>query len=61
MEDERRRRMCTGKKRFKDEAAARAALHAIAPWGRPDGGSPELRTYRCDYCQRWHFTSQPPR
>ena len=53
--------MCTGKKRFKDEAAARAALHAIAPWGRSDDGSLELRTYRCDYCQRWHFTSQPPR
>lgn len=50
--------MCTGKKRFKDEAAALAALHAIAPWGRPDEGGPELRAYRCDYCQRWHFTSQ---
>lgn len=58
MEDERRRRMCTGKKRFKDEAAALAALHAIAPWGRPEEGGPELRAYRCDYCQRWHFTSQ---
>ena len=54
--------MCTGKKRFKDEAAALQALHALDPWGRGDDGDlTQLRTYRCEYCGRWHFTSQPPR
>lgn len=54
---ERRRRMCAGKKRYKDEAAARFALdHVVEP---SDGGS--LRVYRCEYCSRWHLTSQPSR
>ena len=59
VDDDRRRRMCTGKKRFKDEASATRALHALDPWGREIGGA--LRVYRCDYCGRWHFTSQPAR
>lgn len=51
--------MCTGKKRFKDEAAATRALHVLDPWGRDSDAG--LRVYRCDYCGRWHFTSQPAR
>lgn len=50
--------MCTGKTRYKDEAAATAALHAIAPWGEADSGA-VLRVYRCDFCDRWHLTSRP--
>jgi hypothetical protein len=62
MADDRRARMCTGKKRFKDEAAAMQALHVMDPWGRDDeGDAAGLRVYRCDYCHRWHLTSQPPR
>lgn len=57
-DDERRRRMCTGKTRYRDEAAATAALRAIAPWGEADSGA-ALRAYRCDYCGRWHLTSRP--
>jgi len=53
--------MCTGKRRFKDEAAAHEALVVMDPWGREDEGAPPLRAYRCDYCRRWHLTSQPTR
>lgn len=53
--------MCTGKRRFKDEAAALQALHVMDPWGRGDEGTARLRPYRCEYCGRWHLTSQPPR
>ena len=57
---DRRRRMCTGKKRYRDEQAAMAALHGVVAW---DEAAPdkELRAYRCDYCERWHLTSQPRR
>lgn len=61
VDEQRRQRMCTGKKRFKDEAAAQQALHTMNPWGTDDAVPAQLRTYRCEYCGRWHFTSQPPR
>lgn len=57
--EERHRRMCGGKTRYKDEAAAELAI-VRSEWARDGEGSP-LRTYRCDYCGRWHLTSQPPR
>jgi hypothetical protein len=59
VDDDRRRRMCTGKKKFKDEAAATFALHNLAH-GDDDGRGP-VRVYRCEYCGRWHLTSQPAR
>ena len=58
-DEERRRRMCAGKTRYRDEAAAQVALHNIE-WDQSDSGG-SLRTYRCDYCDRWHLTSQPRR
>ncbi len=51
--------MCGGKTRYRDESAAELAIRN-SEWAREDGGGP-LRTYRCDYCGRWHLTSQPPR
>ena len=51
--------MCTGKERHKDQAAAEQAMRR-AEWSG-DRGGPPLRTYRCDYCDRWHLTSQSPR
>ena len=58
-DDERRRRMCTGKVRHKDEAAAEAAIHR-SEWAEDATGAP-LRAYRCEYCGRWHLTSRAPR
>jgi hypothetical protein len=55
-DEERRRRMCDGKERHKDEAAAQAAMRR-AEWAG-DRRTTELRSYRCDYCGRWHLTSQ---
>ena len=57
-QDERRRRMCGGKTRYKDQAAAEFAIDDLE-WDQPSKGS--LRTYRCEYCGRWHLTSQAPR
>ncbi|HEY9559070.1 MAG TPA: hypothetical protein VIR58_20205 [Acidimicrobiales bacterium] len=60
MDDERRRRMCGAKKRYKDEAAARFAIeYLVEP--EPRRGGSELRAYRCEYCDRWHLTSQTTR
>ncbi len=59
VDDDRRRRMCDGKARYKDQAAADLAARNIE-WGEDRGGIP-LRTYSCDYCGRWHLTSQPRR
>ena len=56
-EDERRGRMCVGKTRYKDQAAAELAVQHIE-W---DHGTTGLRTYRCEYCGRWHLTSKAPR
>lgn len=57
-DDDRQHRMCGGKKRFKDQAAADQAVRLI----ELDQGQPEaLRTYRCEYCGRWHLTSQVDR
>lgn len=51
-----RERLC-GKFRYKDEAAATAALlkawRSLAPRRR------ELRAYECDRCTGWHLSSQP--
>lgn len=52
-DDERRRRMCTGKTRFRDQSAADLAVRNAA-WGE----GTRLRSYRCEYCDRWHLTSQ---
>ena len=60
MDAERRRRMCTGKKRFKDEAAATFALHNLMHVDEDGRGGP-VRVYRCEYCERWHLTSQQAR
>jgi len=51
--------MCSGKERHKDEAAAEQAMRR-AEWSG-DRGRPALRAYQCDYCGRWHLTSQVPR
>ena len=59
-DDERRRRMCTGKERHKDQAAAEQAMRR-SEWNHEVGEAPALRTYRCDYCDRWHLTSQDHR
>lgn len=59
-DDERRRRMCTGKERHKDQAAAEQAMRRNE-WNRDGGSAPTLRAYRCDYCDRWHLTSQDRR
>ncbi|MEO7571864.1 MAG: hypothetical protein ABIX10_05450 [Acidimicrobiales bacterium] len=58
-DDERRRRMCTGKARHKDEAAAELAMRT-ASWNQHAPGR-SLRSYHCGYCGRWHLTSQPAR
>lgn len=50
--------MCEGKTRYKDEAAADLAISNIE-WD--EGKQGMLRTYRCDYCSRWHLTSQVDR
>jgi hypothetical protein len=51
--------MCTGKARHKDEAAAEQAARR-SEWAEDRDGAP-LRSYRCDYCGRWHLTSRAPR
>ncbi len=58
MVEDRRRRMCEGKTRYKDEAAADLAIRNIE-WA--EGKQGMLRTYRCEYCGRWHLTSQVDR
>lgn len=50
--------MCEGKKRYRDQAAADLAVRNIE-WDQGSRGS--LRTYRCEYCGRWHLTSQVDR
>jgi hypothetical protein len=57
---ERRERMCTGKRRYRDEIAAMLALGRIGDRGRDRGASP-VRQYRCPYCHGWHLTSQSSR
>jgi hypothetical protein len=56
--DDRQRRMCGSKKRFKDQAAADRAVRLIE---LEAGQSGALRSYRCEYCGRWHLTSQVDR
>lgn len=46
--------MCVGKKRYKDQAAAQLVINNLEWGGETEG----LRTYRCEYCGRWHLTSQ---
>ena len=53
--------MCGAKKRDKDEAAARFAIEYLVEPEPRRGGSAELRAYRCEYCDRWHLTSQTTR
>ena len=50
--------MCTGKASHKDQAAADEAVRR-SEWDQ--SGGPALRSYQCDYCGRWHLTSQPSR
>jgi hypothetical protein len=50
--------MCGGKTRYKDQAAAAFAIENME-WDQPIQGS--LRAYRCEYCDRWHLTSQVQR
>lgn len=47
----------TGKRRFRDEIAARLALGNAVAVHRQDGTTPE-RAYRCQWCRGWHLTSQ---
>jgi hypothetical protein len=51
--------MCTGKTRHKDQAAADLAARR-SEWVEDRDGAP-LRSYCCDYCGRWHLTSQAAR
>lgn len=44
----------TGKKRFRDEIAAKLAMSSI----NMDGNK---RVYRCGFCRGWHMTSQEQR
>lgn len=50
----------TGKRRYRDDLAARIALAGI----RHRNHAPhrqEQRAYRCPKCRGWHLTSQPRR
>lgn len=51
--------MCTGKTRHKDQAAADVAARRIE-WAEDRSEAP-LRSYRCDYCGRWHLTGRASR
>jgi hypothetical protein len=46
----------TGKRKYASEAEARAtARHQMS---QKESASPQLRTYRCLYCDAWHLTSK---
>ncbi|MBE1471414.1 tRNA(Ile2) C34 agmatinyltransferase TiaS [Kibdelosporangium phytohabitans] len=51
----------SGKRQFRTEEAADAALTSI--WSRPWPGGRRLETryYQCPDCAQWHLTSQPLR
>ena len=49
--------MCRGKKRFRDEIAAKLALAVIQR--KDKEGHNECRTYHCPICKRYHLTSKP--
>ncbi|MBP2331272.1 hypothetical protein JOF56_011657 [Kibdelosporangium banguiense] len=51
----------SGKRVFRTEAAADAALSAIWSTPRPGGRRLECRYYQCHLCERWHLTSKPLR
>lgn len=54
MSDARRWRLWRGcvrkRRRFKWKGQARREAHKRGLW-----------TYLCEFCKRWHFTSQPPK
>jgi hypothetical protein len=52
-----RRKSCTGKQRFADELAARAAIHALIRAKGRQGGY--LSPYRCRFCSGFHFGHTP--
>ena len=46
----------TGKRMYATEREARAtAAHRMAD---KEAGPAQLRTYKCQYCQAWHLTSE---
>lgn len=51
-----RRRACTGKHRYPDEATARAAI-----WRQRRRWDGFMRAYRCSFCGGWHIGHAPRR
>lgn len=52
-----RRKACDGKRSFKTDAAARYAIFRLR---RNTGTTDPLTTYRCKFCNQFHF-GHPPR
>lgn len=50
-----RRKMCTGKVRYRDEIGA---LMALASTARASREREETRYYKCPLCCGWHLTSK---
>ena len=51
----------TGKKQFRDEIAAKLAMAVTVHSDRSTRNTAEKRAYSCNFCRKWHLTSQPKR
>jgi hypothetical protein len=49
-------RMCTSKRRYSDEATARAG--GMISLEQQDTGYSKLWPYRCDICRGWHLSKK---
>jgi hypothetical protein len=49
--------MCEGKRRYRSRGEALRVRNRR----QRCGATKQLRAYQCDFCHRWHLTSQKPR
>lgn len=52
------RACATGKKRYRDEIAAKLAMATYRNKDRSTSPKLECRAYRCPECHGWHLTSK---
>lgn len=50
-----------GKRRYRDELAAKLALATVQRQDKTKRPKTEARVYRCDQCKAWHLTSKETR